>query len=224
MSDTDILFELSDREKKEAKDKLWKMTEAEALACRECALANSRTNVVFGDGDPNSKLMFVGEGPGADEDAQALPFVGRAGKLLTQILNSVEIDRKDVYITNIVKCRPPGNRVPSPEEMLICDRHLQRQIMLINPALLVLLGNTPMKWLLKTTEGITKMRGRWFDWRGIAVMPMFHPSYLLRNASSKEGSPKHLTWLDIQEIKKQWISVKETGKTDGIKFGEPYDA
>jgi uracil-DNA glycosylase family 4 len=224
MDNAEVLFELSDEDKKKTKSTLWNMTKEQALNCDACALSKTRLNVVFGDGDPDSGLMFVGEGPGADEDEQALPFVGRAGKLLTQILKSVDIDRKDVYITNIVKCRPPGNRVPTPEEMLICDKHLQRQIMIMNPALLVLLGNTPTKWILKTSEGITKTRGKWFNWRGIAVMPMFHPSYLLRNASSKEGSPKHLTWLDIQEIKRQWTSVKETGKTDGIKFGEPYSS
>ena len=114
---------------------------------------------------------------------------------------------------------PPGNRVPTPEESVMCGRHLQTQIMLINPMLIVLLGNTPTRWMLQTTEGITKLRGRWFEWRGAAVMPMFHPSYLLRNASSKEGSPKHLTWIDIQEVKRQWEAVKRTGTLDSVKFG-----
>ena len=109
--------------------------------------------------------------------------------------------------------------MPTPAETVLCDKHLQTQIMLINPALIVLLGNTPARWILQTSEGITKLRGRWFEWRGAAVMPMFHPSYLLRNASSKEGSPKHLTWLDIQEVKRQWDAVKATGSISGIKFG-----
>jgi DNA polymerase len=174
---------------------------------------------VFGDGDRRSKLLFIGEGPGADEDDQGLPFVGRAGQLLTQILKSVGIDRKDVYITNIVKCRPPENRVPAPDEMIACDKHLQTQMLLLNPALIVLLGNTPARWILKTSEGITKIRGKWFEWHGVPVMPMFHPSYLLRNASSREGSPKHLTWLDIQEVSRQWGAVRNKGETDGIKFG-----
>ncbi len=103
--------------------------------------------------------------------------------------------------------------------MIICDQHLQTQIMLIDPALIILLGNTPTRWILKTNEGITKIRGRWFEWRGKAVMPMFHPSYLLRNASSKEGSPKHLTWIDIQEVKRSWDIVRETGNINHIKFG-----
>ena len=214
------LLKLSAEEKEKARDVLWEHTKNNTLGCKGCRLADTRANVVFGDGDHHSRLLFIGEGPGADEDEQGLPFVGRAGQLLTQILNSVGINRKEVYITNIVKCRPPENRVPEPDEMLICDQHLRTQIMLIDPALIVLLGNTPTRWILKTTEGITKLRGRWFDWHSIAVMPMFHPSYLLRNASAREGSPKHLTWLDIQEVKRQWDSVKSTGKTtDDIKFG-----
>lgn len=215
----DILLRLTPEERAAMKKTLWEETKANTLACRACPLAATRTKVVFGDGDPDTKLMFIGEGPGADEDAQGLPFVGRAGQLLTQILTAADISRKDVYITNIVKCRPPENRVPTPAETVICDKHLQTQIMLINPALMVLLGNTPARWILQTSEGITKLRGRWFEWRGIAVMPMFHPSYLLRNASSKEGSPKHLTWLDIQEVKRQWDAVKATGSISGIKFG-----
>ncbi|MDO5115416.1 MAG: uracil-DNA glycosylase [Synergistaceae bacterium] len=214
-----ILLSLSPAEREEMKKTLWRETMKNTLQCRGCALAESRLKVVFGDGDPNSRLLFIGEGPGADEDEQGIPFVGKAGQLLTQILTAAGIDRREVYITNIVKCRPPGNRVPTPAECVACDRHLQTQIMLINPALIVLLGNTPARWILQTTEGITKLRGRWFEWRGTAVMPMFHPSYLLRNASSKEGSPKHLTWLDIQEVKKQWEAVKATGSISGIRFG-----
>jgi len=152
--------------------------------------------------------MFVGEGPGADEDQQGVPFVGRAGQLLTQILSAAGISRDQVYITNVVKCRPPGNRVPTYEEMMVCDQFLQAQILLVRPRLLVLLGSTPTKWILKTQEAISKLRGQWFQWRGMEVMPMFHPSYLLRNPSNKVGSPKHLTWEDIQEVKRRWDSVR----------------
>lgn len=213
------LLDLSPDVKDNARSVLWEHTRINTLACNGCPLALTRTNVVFGDGNPNSRLMFIGEGPGADEDAQGIPFVGKAGQLLTQILTAGGIDRNEVFITNIVKCRPPENRVPTQEEMIICDQHLQTQIMLINPALIVLLGNTPTRWILKTNDGITKIRGKWFEWRGIAVMPMFHPSYLLRNASSTEGSPKHLTWIDIQEVNKQWKAVKETGTAADIIFG-----
>ena len=214
------LYSMTLAEREKSREVLWQYAKINALACKGCTLCQTRTNVVFGDGDRQSKLLFIGEGPGADEDAQGIPFVGKAGQLLTHILTSVGIKRENVYITNIVKCRPPENRVPLPEEMIICDQHLQTQIMLINPVLIVLLGNTPTKWILKTTEGITRIRGRWFEWHGMAVMPMFHPSYLLRNSSSREGSPKHLTWLDIQEVKRQWDSVINTGKiSDDIKFG-----
>ncbi len=211
--------DLSAEEKDNARRVLWEKAKAGALSCKGCSLSATRTNVVFGDGSERSKLLLIGEGPGADEAQQGLPFVGRAGQLLTQILTAGGIDRKDVYITNIVKCRPPENRIPTPEEMIICDQHLQTQIMLIDPALIILLGNTPTRWILKTNEGITKIRGKWFEWRGKAVMPMFHPSYLLRNASSKEGSPKHLTWIDIQEVKRSWDIVRETGNLSHIKFG-----
>lgn len=218
-ADDRILMKLSPEERAKMKSMLWEETKKNTLSCTACPLASTRTKVVFGDGDPNSKLLFIGEGPGADEDASGLPFVGKAGQLLTKILEAAGINRRDVYITNIVKCRPPDNRVPTLEESVMCDKHLQTQIMLINPPLIVLLGNTPARWILQTNEGITKLRGKWFEWRGAAVMPMFHPSYLLRNASQREGSPKHLTWLDIQEVKRQWEAVKATGSTESIKFG-----
>ena len=202
-----------------SKEPSWEQIEEMIQNCRRCELCRMRHSIVLGEGNRSAEIMLVGEGPGADEDAQGLPFVGRAGQLLTQILKSVEISRKDVYITNIVKCRPPENRVPAPEEAVACAKHLQTQIMLMDPMLIVLLGNTPARWILNTSAGITKIRGKWFDWRGKAVMPMFHPSYLLRNASSREGSPKHLTWLDIQEVKKQWDAVRATGKPDGMIYG-----
>ncbi len=213
------LFGLTNEERDKAAEILWETARNKTLACNKCPLSSTRSKVVFGDGNPKSSLLFIGEGPGADEDEQGLPFVGRAGQLLTQILSAAGIDRKDVYITNIVKCRPPENRVPAPEEMICCNEHLQTQLMIMNPALIVLLGNTPLRWVLKTTEGITKLRGRWFQWRGAAVMPMFHPSYLLRNNTSKEGGPKHLTWLDIQEVKKQWDYYKENGRLSDTIFG-----
>ncbi|MDR3280889.1 MAG: uracil-DNA glycosylase [Synergistaceae bacterium] len=199
---------------------LWDECKRRASSCEMCALYATRKTVVFGEGDESSKLMFIGEGPGESEDESGRPFIGRAGQLLTQILQAAGIDRREVYITNVVKCRPPGNRTPLPEEEAACDALLQTQILLIKPAIMVLLGSTPTKWILKTTEGITKLRGRWFDWRGIAVMPMFHPSYLLRYSSDKkQGGPKHLSWLDIQEVRRQWDLVRETGMTEGLNFG-----
>jgi len=203
------IFCLSPEERELARAALWDECKRRAMACNSCVLAQTRTNVVFGEGDRHSSLMFIGEGPGETEDETGRPFVGKAGQLLTQILASVGIERDDVYIANVVKCRPPGNRTPFPEEEAACDKLLQTQILLIKPAIIVLLGSTPAKWILKTTEGISKLRGRWFDWRGISVMPMFHPSYLLRFAGDKKpGGPKHLSWLDIQEVKKKWNLVR----------------
>ena len=154
----------------------WDELRARVEACDRCGLCAARTRTVFGQGAVRTPLVFVGEGPGADEDREGLAFVGKAGQLLTQILGAAGIDRESVFITNVVKCRPPNNRVPTQEEMLRCG-----------------------DWILKTTEGITALRGRWFEWRGIEVMPMFHPSYLLRNDSRQKGSPKDLTWQDVQK-------------------------
>ena len=212
------VFGLNSEKREQARSALWDECKKRAAVCDICALAQTRTNVVFGEGDRLSSLMFIGEGPGETEDETGRPFIGKAGQLLTQILASVDIDREDVYITNVVKCRPPGNRTPMPEEEAACDKFLQTQILLIKPAIIVLLGSTPAKWILKTTEGITKLRGRWFDWRGISVMPMFHPSYLLRfSGDKKPGGPKHLSWMDIQEVKRKWDLArgqKQCGEDD----------
>ncbi|MDO4218609.1 MAG: uracil-DNA glycosylase [Synergistaceae bacterium] len=218
MDGAKIIFQLNEENKLKARDLLWQEAKELALHCNACPLYSTRTQVVWGDGDINSKLMFIGEGPGADEDVQGVPFVGRAGQLLTDILNAAGIDRKNVYIANIVKCRPPQNRTPLPIEMVHCDKHLQTQIMLIQPQIIVLLGSTPTRWILKTTQSISQIRGKWKEWHGCAVMPMFHPSYLLRNPINKEGAPKHLTWLDIQEVKRVWELVKNTGTLEGVKF------
>ncbi|RLE28157.1 uracil-DNA glycosylase [Candidatus Acetothermia bacterium] len=172
--------------------------------CQRCGLAKGRTQVVFGEGDPQADLMFVGEGPGEVEDRTGRPFVGPAGQLLTQILASVGIPREEVYITNVVKCRPPGNRVPTRQEMDACWEWLAAQIALINPKIIVTLGNAATQRLLGRSEGIGQLRGRFYRWKGgIEVFPMFHPSFLLRNPSRKKGSPKYLTWLDIQTVKER---------------------
>jgi DNA polymerase len=214
------IFGMTVDERENARQELWNECGNRVRSCEMCGLSSTRTNTVFGEGDEKSRLLFIGEGPGETEDETGRPFVGRAGQLLTQILSAAGIDRNDVYITNVVKCRPPGNRLPTPEEEAACDVFLQTQILLIKPAIIVLLGATPTKWILKTTTGISKLRGRWFNWRGVAVMPMFHPSYLLRFPDDKrQGGPKHLSWLDIQEVRKQWDIVKETGRTEGIDFG-----
>lgn len=179
--------------------------------CTACSLCQGRNRTVFGQGSINSGLMIIGEGPGADEDLQGEAFVGKAGQLLTKILEAAKIYRKDVFITNVVKCRPPNNRVPTVDEIVACNSFLESQIALISPKIIITLGNTPTRWLLKTSEGITALRGKWFKWRGIELMPQFHPSYLLRNQSRAKGSPKDLTWNDIQEVKRKWDKINKGG-------------
>ena len=175
------------------------------LSCTQCPLHETRTNVVFGEGDPSATILFVGEGPGEVEDRTGRPFVGPAGQKLDEVLASVKIARESIYITNIVKCRPPGNRVPSKPEMEVCFPYLEAQIALIQPALIITLGNTSTQWLLPEAPGITKSHGTFYTWRGrILLYPMFHPSYLLRNPSRAKGSPKYQTWEDIRKVRK-WL-------------------
>jgi len=175
----------------------------ECRNCKKCPLYLSRTKVVPGEGNAKSKVMFIGEAPGEEEDLKGKPFVGKAGQLLTKILQSVDIKREDIFITNMLKCRPPGNRNPSKSEIETCFPYLETQIALINPKIIVTLGNVPTQYLLETIQGITKIRGEWFDWLGgIKILPMFHPSYLLRNEGTYPGSPKELTWKDIKTLKK----------------------
>ncbi len=178
--------------------------ERQAKVCTKCRLHQSRTTVVFGEGSTKSPVMFIGEGPGEVEDATGRPFVGPAGQKLTEILESVGIARESVYIGNMVKCRPPGNRTPQKDEIETCWPYLEAQIRHIKPKIIVALGNVPAQYFLKTTEGITTLRGRFFPWRdGIAIYCMFHPSYLLRNPSREPGSPKYLTWQDIKKLKER---------------------
>jgi len=180
-----------------------------ALQCRACGLCQTRTNVVFADGNPQAKLMIIGEGPGQNEDLTGLPFVGRAGQLLDKILLSVNIDRKqDTYICNIVKCRPPQNRVPTREEAQTCRPFLEEQITFVKPEIILLAGATAVQHILQVKDPISKIRGKWFDYRGTRVMPIFHPSYLLRNDTKAVGSPKWLMWQDIQLIKQELDALK----------------
>ncbi len=170
--------------------------------CQRCELGATRTNAVIGRGNPQAKILVIGEGPGQNEDETGLPFVGRAGQLLDKILASVELDsEQDVYIANIVKCRPPGNRKPTDTEMAACMPYLREQLRLMDPFILLLMGATAVQGLLGDKRGITKIRGQWLEWEGRLCMPMLHPAYLLRNPSRKEGSPKWHTWQDIQAVK-----------------------
>jgi uracil-DNA glycosylase family 4 len=171
--------------------------------CRRCRLSEHRQKIVFGSGNPKARLVFVGEGPGADEDEQGLPFVGRAGQLLTQMIDNtaakerIPIQRADVYICNVVKCRPPENRTPLPDEMQTCGQFLYRQLMAIQPKAICALGATAMKALLNTKDGITKTRGTWLKWRHIPLMISYHPSYLLRQYNQQA---KREAWEDLKAV------------------------
>lgn len=175
-------------------DTLFKIRE-DIGECTRCKLHKGRHKIVFGDGNPKAELMFVGEGPGADEDAQGLPFVGRAGKLLTQMIEAMGLQRKDVYICNVVKCRPPENRAPEPAEVATCSPYLLRQIDTIQPKVIVCLGAVAAKTLLQTTRGISQFRGQWLEWRGHKLMATYHPAYLLRNPPAKAD-----VWKDLQKV------------------------
>src|SRR5207247_719973 len=185
------LFEAVD---KIANDTLPKVRE-DLGECTRCKLHSTRHKIVFGDGNPKAELVFVGEGPGADEDAQGLPFVGRAGKLLTQMIEAMGLQRKDVYICNVVKCRPPENRTPEDDEISTCSPFLLRQLEVIAPKVIVCLGAVAAKTLLKTNRGISQFRGQWLDYRGSKLMATYHPAYLLRNPNAKGE-----VWKDLQKV------------------------
>jgi DNA polymerase len=163
--------------------------------CTRCKLHKTRKKIVFGDGSPKAQLVFVGEGPGADEDAQGLPFVGRAGKLLTQMIEAMGLQRKDVYICNVVKCRPPENRQPEKDEVTECSPFLLRQIDTIAPKVIVCLGSTAAQTILQTNRGISHFRGEWLEFRGRKLMATYHPAYLLRNPAAKSE-----VWKDLQKV------------------------
>jgi len=157
----------------------------EVKKCTKCGLCENRTNTVLGDGNPNAKIMFIGEGPGGDEDKQGIPFVGKAGQLMDQAFKGLGIDRSKIYIANIVKCRPPGNRTPLKNEVVACLDYLRNQVMLVKPEIVVLMGNTALKNVLGEEYSITSARGKWIERKGIKYMPTFHPAALLRDESKK---------------------------------------
>ncbi|PIU41108.1 MAG: uracil-DNA glycosylase [Candidatus Omnitrophica bacterium CG07_land_8_20_14_0_80_42_15] len=179
------------------KEKKLKNLAIKVSACSGCSLSETRKNVVFGSGNPKARLVFVGEAPGYDEDVQGLPFVGRAGQLLTKIIESIKYDRKNVYICNILKCRPPQNRSPLPSEIFACQEYLIEQLNIIKPKLICALGKFAAQTLLKTDTPISLLRGKFYDYQGIKLIPTFHPAYLLRNPNDKR-----LVWEDMKKIKK----------------------
>lgn len=166
--------------------------------CTKCGLCKNRTNTVFGVGNPKARVMFIGEGPGADEDIQGLPFVGKAGKLMNEAFKGLGINREEVYIANIVKCRPPNNRTPLKEEAASCINYLRNQVMIIKPEIIVLMGNTALKNILGEEYGITKSRGKWIVKKDIKYMPTFHPAALLRDEAKKIDF-----WNDLKLVVKE---------------------
>lgn len=178
-------------DKKKALDKLYNSLKN----CELCKLCQQRKQVVFGAGNPEAKLVFVGEGPGADEDRQGIPFVGKAGQLLTKMIEAMHLTRDDVYICNVVKCRPPENRNPEPDEIAKCEPFMIQQLEIIQPKVIVALGKFAAQTLLRVDTPISRLRGYWHNYRGIKLMPTFHPSYLLRTPDGKRAA-----WEDLQQV------------------------
>ena len=177
--------------------------------CHRCGLGDSRTHAVVGRGNLQAPIMIVGEAPGQNEDETGLPFVGKAGQLLEKILASVNlVPEQDIYIANVIKCRPPANRVPTTEEVAACKPYLLEQIRLVNPKIILLTGATSVRGLTGDKRGITKIRGTWLEWEGRLCMPILHPAYLLRNPSREQGSPKWLMWQDIQAVRAKLEEIR----------------
>ena len=198
----DYLFKIPPAEKRSGADSA-ETNDLDALRqevsnCRNCDLHLTRRNLVFGSGNPKARLIFVGEAPGHEEDMQGLPFVGRAGQLLTKIIEAMGLKRNDVYIANILKCRPPNNRMPLPTEILACEENVKRQIETIRPKVICTLGKFASQTLLRTQTPITVLRGNFQEYNGIKVMPTFHPAYLLRNPADKK-----LVWQDMKKVMKE---------------------
>ena len=185
------LFEMADRVEGDSLERVC----SELAGCTRCKLHRRRTNIVFGVGNPHADLVFVGEGPGHDEDVQGIPFVGRAGQLLTQMINAMGLSRDDVYIANVVKCRPPENRTPEKDEIATCLPFLLRQLTNINPKVIVCLGSVAAQALLNTNKAISHFRGQWLDFRGAKLMATYHPAYLLRNPHAKPE-----VWADLKKV------------------------
>lgn len=173
------------------------LNENEVIACQKCRLGASRTQTVFGEGDPDAKIFFIGEGPGENEDLTGRPFVGRAGQLLDKMIAGMGLKREDVYIANIVKCRPPQNRAPVPDETDACTPYLVRQLEIVRPKVIVTLGLPAARYMLRSSQSMSRLRGNWHQWRGIKLMPTFHPAYLLRSYTVEN---RQAVWSDLQQV------------------------
>ncbi len=181
----------------------WEQLDEAIKGCKRCKLCTDRTNIVLGAGDKNADIMFIGEGPGADEDREGLPFVGKAGKLMNQALTGLGINREELYIANIVKCRPPGNRNPEQDEASACIDFLRTQVILVKPKIIVLLGSVALKNILGEEYGITSARGKWIEKKGIYYLPTWHPAALLRDESKKIDF-----WRDLKECMRKYGEIK----------------
>ena len=182
----------------------WEELEKSIVNCQKCKLCQNRNHIVFGEGNKEADLMLIGEGPGADEDMQGLPFVGKAGQLMNKAFQGLALNRKEVYITNIVKCRPPSNRVPEADEATACLDYLRNQVMLVKPKIIVLMGSTALKNVLGKEYGITSARGKWIEQKGIRYMPTWHPAALLRDENKKVEF-----WKDLKEVVKEYEALKQ---------------
>lgn len=182
----------------------WEELEKSIINCRKCKLCQNRNNIVFGIGNKNADIMLIGEGPGADEDKQGIPFVGKAGQLMNKAFEGLGIDRTSVYIANIVKCRPPQNRVPEKDEAEACLDYLRNQVVLVKPKIIVLLGSTALKNILGKEYGITSARGNWIERKGILYMPTWHPAALLRDETKKIEF-----WKDLKLVVEKWLELKD---------------
>jgi DNA polymerase len=176
------------------------LNETEVRECRKCRLCEQRTHTVFGEGDPNARVLFIGEGPGENEDLQGRPFVGRAGDMLNKWIAAMGLQRSQVFIANIVKCRPPQNREPAPDEVATCTPYLLRQIEIIHPRVIITLGRPSSQYMLETKISMGKLRGQWHDWRGIKLMPTYHPAYVLRNYTEETRAA---VWNDLQMVMRE---------------------
>lgn len=188
----------------------WPQLLDEVYACQKCRLCQTRGNVVPGEGNPNAPIMFIGEGPGRDEDIQGRPFVGRSGELLTRMIRAIGLEREDVYICNIVKCRPPQNRNPEPDEAAACLNYLRAQVALVRPKIIVLLGKVACRYTLQQEISVMRDHGKWFERKGVWFMPTYHPSALLRDPSKKREA-----WDDFQKIREKLAEIKAQAETAG---------
>ena len=188
----------------------WPQLMEEIATCEKCRLCQTRTNVVPGEGDPQARLMFIGEGPGRDEDLQGRPFVGRSGELLTRMIRGIGLEREQVYICNVVKCRPPQNRNPEPDEAAACLNYLRAQVGLVRPQVVVLLGKIACRYALQQEISVMREHGRWFERKGVWFIPTYHPSALLRNPALKRDS-----WDDFQKIREKLREMEAAGEAHG---------